>query len=521
MTNGVLDGYDFSMDDAAPLGMDVESGQRVQLNVRMLNRHGIVSGATGTGKSRTLQAMAEWLSQHGISTVLADGKGDMSGLAKEGKLSGEVLERARDLGQVECEGEWWEPTDIPVEFLALGGLGIGVSARVTVGSFGYKSLGKITKMTDAQLNALGNAFRVMDGDSTKPTETIEDLCAVLRGLRDDPDHSLTESICARIIDKLEKFEWENPGLFGGPEFDIMDLIRKDEYGWGYVSVIDSAKLSDKPEVLTTFLLWLMDQLCKHLPEVGDKEMKLVLLLDEAHLMFEDAPKEFINGVLRTIRRLRSKGVGVIFGSQQASDIPESILGQCGLRIQHAVRANTPKALRALRNTVDTFPVSVRYNIAAELTSMGIGEALVCIINEDGRTTDPAVTRMYVPRTSLEPLSDEEIESRAAKSELAGKYRRMEWERDESIRLRRTPPAPMVRTRPVGDAESDGESSGLLGMLNRARGRQNGSVRSVPLTEELGMDQDDIDAVTEYLGGERGTYSASDFQSSDDEWSSGD
>lgn len=508
MTNGVLKGYDFPMDVAAPLGVDVESGQRVQLNVKMLNRHGIVSGATGTGKSRTLQSMAEWLSQHGISTVLADGKGDMSGLARKGILSGALRERAQELGQM----EWWEGTSIPTEFLALGGQGIGVRARVTVGSFGYKSLGKITKMTDPQLSALGNVYRVMDGDSTRPTENIEDLCAVVRGLRDDPDHSLTESMAARIIDKLEKFDWENPGLFGGPEFDIMDLIRTDDDGWGYVSIIDSSKLSDKPEVLTTFLLWMLDQLSKHLPEVGDNEMKLVCLLDEAHIMFEDAPKEFVHGVLRTIRKLRSKGVGVIFGSQNASDIPEAILGQCGLRIQHALRANTPKALRALRATVDTFPMSARYNIATELTGMGIGEALVCIIDDDGRNTDPAVTRMYVPRTSLEPLEDDDTERIVAQSELSSKYRRMEWELEERERQRKTPPAPMVRLRAQRDAEDDESASGVLGMLGRLRDRHSGSPGpvSTELIDELGMDQDDIDAVTEYLGGERGTYSLDEF-----------
>lgn len=475
MSNGILKGYDFPAEIAAPLGTDVATGQRVQFNTRMLNRHGVISGATGTGKSRTLQGMAEWLSERGIPVLLTDGKGDMSGLCAEGELTDKQMERAHSIGQ-----DWWAPTYIPTEFLALGGNGIGVPARFTIGSFGWKSLSKLLGLTAAQHKALGNSFGSVSNDSTRPSETLSDLCAILRGLRDDPDHSLTESMCARIIDSIETFDRENPGLFGGPEFDIMDLIRKDDDGYGYVSIIDSSKLLDTPEVMTTALLWILDQLVKHLPEVGDEETKLVCLLDEAHTIFEDAPKEFVRTFVSTIKRLRSKGVGILLCSQNISDIPEAVLTQCGLRIQHTIRVNTPKSKRALRDTVDTFPESSQYNIARQMVSMPIGTALVCIVDDNGDMTEPAVCQMYTPRTSMEPLSDEEIGKLISESELGRKYARMEWEREEAERLRRSPVAPLTRPR-VTDAIGSA-LDGLQSLYDR----------------HTGMDDDDAEAAAQYL-----------------------
>lgn len=476
MANGILDGYEYDSRYVAPLGRDVATGFHVQLNIKMMNRHGYAAGATGTGKSRTIQGMAEWLSQNGVSVVMADGKGDMSGMAREGNLTGKVRARAQRLGQIDCENGWWEETSIPVEFLALGGNGIGVPVRVPVGTFGHKSLAKVCGLSAPQSLALASAFLASKNDS-EALETLDDLGSYLRGIKDDPESGVSPAVCDRILNRFAVFESENPGLFGGPEFDIMDVIAQDSFGWGRVSVIDSSKLADNPDVLTTFLLWLLDRMCDRLPEVGDNGIpKCVVFLDEAHLIFEDAPKEFTRGVVRTIKRLRSKGVGVFFCSQQASDIPDAVLSQCANRIQHALRANTPKELRELKKTADTFPVSKVYDIATELTQMPTGTALVCVMDDEGRPTPPSVCEMYVPRTSLDPLDDEEVWENVLASDLFRKYGELEAEHEMKRARARLIPAPVViqRPKPQEPVSAAPNGSPVRDLMDRITGRQNGS-----------------------------------------------
>lgn len=441
MANGILDGYESDSDFVCPMGTDRATGERVQLTLGRFNRHGIVTGATGTGKTRTIQQMLEWLSQNGVPSVMSDGKGDMSGMGLDGFLSEKSQKRMASTDQA----DWWEPTSIPVQFLALGGKGEGTAVRTTVGSYGYKSLAKLIGLSPAQSNALGTVFLTARRDQYELIE-IEDLRNYLRIVRDDPDSSISGGVCNRVIDALNLFEENNPGLFGGPEFDVMDLIRDDD-GWGMVSLIDSSQLQDNPEVLTTFLLWLLERLASQLPEVGDLEVpKLVFFFDEAHLMFTDAPKEFVHGVLKIVKRIRSKGVGIFFISQSAADIPGPILEQCANRIQHAVRASTPQQLRELKKTADTFPLSARYDILSELTSMAIGEALVCVIDDDGRPTPPAVTLIYVPRSSMAPMDDAKIREHTRRSLLQLKYLDMEREWRQSRELSTMPPEPVLRIR---------------------------------------------------------------------------
>lgn len=440
MTDGILDGYETDCPHVAYLGTDRLSGEMVQMPISRFNRHGLVAGATGTGKSRTIQQIAEWCSQAEVPVLLCDGKGDMSGLAKSGVLS----ERARKRTEVTGQDTWWEGNSFPVQFLAPGGQGSGVPMRITVGSFQYKSLAKIIGLTPAQTNALGSVF-LYARRANAELETIEDLQQYVRLVRDDPESSISSGVCNRISDALNLFEENNPGLFGGPEFDVMDLLKVTD-GWGNISIIDSSQLVDNPDVLTTFLLWLMAQLNSVLPEVGDQDKpRLVFFFDEAHMMFQDAPKEFTRSVLRLVKSIRSKGVGIFFISQSGADIPDAILGQCGNRIQHTIRANTPAQLRDLRKTADTFPISSRYDVAAELSNMEIGEALACIIDDDGRCTTPAVTMMYVPRSSMEPLSDEEIWQHTRRSPLWLKFRDAEREWRESKLQASMPPSPEVRS----------------------------------------------------------------------------
>ncbi|HWV47636.1 MAG TPA: helicase HerA-like domain-containing protein, partial [Nitrospira sp.] len=362
MTDGILDGYETDCQFVAYLGTDRLSGEMVQMPISRFNRHGLVAGATGTGKSRSIQQIAEWCSQAGVPVLLCDGKGDMSGLAREGNPSDKARKRMELTGQ----DTWWEGNSFPVQFLAPGGQGNGVPVRVTVGSFQYKSLAKIIGLTPAQTNALGSVFMYARRAKAE-LETIEDLQQYVRLVRDDPESSISSGVCNRIYDALNLFEENNPGLFGGPEFDVMDLLKvssSGEHVWGNVSIIDSSQLVDNPDVLTTFLLWLMAQLNSALPEVGDQDKpRLVFFFDEAHMMFQDAPKEFTRGIVRLVKSIRSKGVGIFFISQSGADIPDAVLAQCGNRIQHTLRANTPAQLRDLKKTADTFPISSRYDIA--------------------------------------------------------------------------------------------------------------------------------------------------------------
>lgn len=442
MVNGIMPGYDYDPEHCFLLGVDRASEGMVPLDFRKFNRHGFIGGATGTGKTVTIREMIEWLSQHGVPTLTVDAKGDLSGMTKEGALTEKLQQRVDALDQY-----FWEPTSLPVAYIAPGGNGYGVPAKINVHSFPVKSLARVLALTPAQTRNLSTSFREGKGDSARPTETLEDLVALLNGMRDNPEMSLTDSMAARIIEAIENLADNATGLFGGgPEFDVMDLIQRDSYGWGQVNVIDSSQLKETPEIVTTFLMWVTDQLAKHLPEVGDSEMKLVVFFDEAHLLFKDAPKEFVNSIVRTIKTLRSKGVGIFFCSQSDKDIPDDILEQCAARIQHALRVNTHRQKLNLKHTVDNFPASSDYDLEKELQGMGVGQALVSVLDDDGFATPPALTIVYVPRSLMEPVDEDEIREYVARHELTAKYRRKFADWNEERRERRYIPL-AVRTRP--------------------------------------------------------------------------
>ena len=464
--SGILEGYETESEYVVPLGADRATGQHVQLQLGRFNRHGFVCGATGTGKTTTIRNLAEFCSQNGVPILVPDIKGDLSGMAKSSPpLSGKKLERAEMCAQ----DDWWEPTSLPVQFISPGGNGAGVAARINVRSLGYKTLARLAKLSPAQTAALHTVFREADLCRTD-LETIDDLRDFLGSVREDPDISVSPRVCDNLNNALNLFEDDHPGLFGGPEFDVMDFIRQDG-GWGMVSLINSASMQDHPEVLTTFLLWVMKELVDKLPEVGDQEIpKLVIILDEAGNMFQDAPKEFVREVLKMIRAIRSKGVGVFFSSQNAADIPEAVLEQCANRIQHALRAFTSKQIRALAKTAETFPVTTRYNIPSELNSMGIGEALVCVMNDDGRPTPPAVALMYVPRTSMAPLSEDELHDYIRSSLIHQKYRDMERAYRLEKEAASLPPAPVVKVR------QEPQHNPVSDLLDRMRNRQGPEAR---------------------------------------------
>lgn len=443
MVNGIVPGYEYDPEHCILLGVDRASEGMVPLDYRKFNRHGFIGGATGTGKTVTIRNLIEGLSQFGIPSLTVDAKGDLSGMIREGKPNEKQQARIDLLDQY-----FWEPTSLPVAYIAPGGNGYGVPAKVNVHSFPVKSLARVLELTPAQTRNLKTAFREGNGDSARPIETLEDLNALLEGMRDNAEMSLSDAMAARIIEAVLNLQESANGLFGGgPEFDVMDLVKADEFGFGQVNIIDSSQLKETPAIVTTFLLWVLDQLAKSLPEVGDAELKLVVFLDEAHLLFKRANTEFVDSMVSTVKTLRSKGVGIFFCSQSDGDIPEDVMQQCAARIQHALRVNTHKQQLAVNHTKDNFPLSETYDIPKEIKGMGTGQALVSVLDDDGFASPPALTVVYVPRSLMEPVDEDEIRKHVAAHPLTAKYRRMFEEWNNERRERRYIPT-VVRTRPV-------------------------------------------------------------------------
>src|SRR3954468_18500066 len=375
------------------LGRGVHDGKVVpeavvQVPLAMMNRHGLVAGATGTGKTKTLQGMAEQLSAAGVPVLCADIKGDVSGLAAPGEAGGPAEKRSADLGLP------LSPTAFPVEFLSLGGVGPGVRVRATVSDFGAQLLAKVLQANETQEQSLGLVFHYADTKGL-PLLDLSDLRALLTFLDSDDGKaelegiggraSATVGVLLRALVGLE--DAGGTELFGEPQLDVNDLLRTAPGGRGIISSLDLPAVQARPKLFSTALMWLLAELFETLPEVGDLDKpKLVFFFDEAHLLFNGATKAFLESVEQTVRLIRSKGVGIFFVTQTPKDLPADILGQLGNRIQHALRAFTPDDAKALKATVSTFPKSDFYDLSELLTQMGIGEAAVTILADTGVPT---------------------------------------------------------------------------------------------------------------------------------------
>jgi DNA helicase HerA-like ATPase len=396
---------------------------RVRMPLSMLNRHGLVAGATGTGKTKTLQLIAEQLSDAGVPVFLADIKGDVSGMAAPGEASERVTKRAADTGTD------WQPKGFPCEFLALGGLGTGVPVRATMTSFGPVLLSKVLGLNETQESSLGLVFHFAD-KAGLPLLDLKDLRAVINHLVSDEGKGdlkelggLSTATAGVILRELIGLEDQGGDVFfGEPEFDTADLMRTTPDGKGVLSVMGLTAVQDKPKLFSTFLMWLLADLFHDLPEVGDVDKpKLVFFFDEAHLLFDDASEAFLDAIARTVRLIRSKGVGVFFVTQTPKDVPSEVLAQLGNRVQHALRAFTPDDAKALKATVSTFPKSDVYELGDLLTQMGIGEAVVTILSEKGAPTPIAWTRLRPPASLMAQLDPEKQTSIVAASELLDDY----------------------------------------------------------------------------------------------------
>lgn len=384
---------------------EIVTDAKVNLALKMMNRHGLIAGATGTGKTRTLQLIAEQLSDAGVPVFMLDVKGDLSGLAEAGKTNDALIERGNAVG-IPFEG-----SSFPLELYSLSGK-LGVSMRLTVEDFGPILLSRIMDLNDTQTGVLSVVFKYAE-DTQLPLVDLADLKRTLAYLAEGPgadeikaDYGkISTASSGAILRKIVAIEQQGLGhVFGEKEFDINDLFGKVD-GKGVITLLNISDVQDQPLLFSTFLLSLLAQLFKKLPEVGDLDKpKLVFFFDEAHLLFNGASKTFLGQIEQIIRLIRSKGVGVFFCTQAATDVPESVLGQLGNRVQHALRAFTPNDAENLRKTVRTYPTSDFYEIDKVLTSLGTGQALVTVLNDKGIPTEVVATHLVPARAVMGPCS---------------------------------------------------------------------------------------------------------------------
>ena len=425
-TEKIRAGYTFDT-PSIELGVLVVDGEPqpdtgIRISLSMLNRHGLVAGATGTGKTKTLQLLAEQLSAAGVSVFAADIKGDLSGIAIPGTPNEKLLARTSRIGQD------WQPAGCPTEFYALGGQGTGIPLRATVSSFGPILLSKVLGLNETQESSLGLVFHYADTEGLALLD-LADLRALLQHLTSDEGKEelkgiggLSTATVGVILRSLITLQTQGADeFFGEPEFDTRDLVRTSAHGHGVISLLELPNLQDRPRIFSTFLMWMLADLFHDLPEVGDLDKpKLMFFFDEAHLLFNGASKAFLDAIAQTVRLIRSKGVGIFFVTQSPTDVPDDVLAQLGSRIQHQLRAHTPRDAKALRATVETYPTS-QYELAETLQGLGIGEAIVTVLNPNGAPTPVAWTRMRAPQASMDPMPADWLASGVAASAMQAKY----------------------------------------------------------------------------------------------------
>lgn len=417
-----------ALDLGALVNGEAVASAQVRIPLAMTNRHGLVAGATGTGKTRTLQLLAEQLSAHGVAVFAADIKGDLSGVATPGQPNEKLLARAAGIGQD------WAAGASPTEYFALGGSAAGSGAsrgvpiRATVSGFGPLLLAKVLGLNATQESSLGLVFHYADREGLALVD-LSDLRAVLTFLTSDEGKAelkelggLSSATAGVILRELITFADAGADVFfGEPEFDVSDLLRTAPDGRGVISLLEVPGVADQPTLFSTFLMYLLAELFEVLPEVGDLDKpKLVFFFDEAHLLFRDASKDFIAAITQTVRLIRSKGVGVFFVTQTPKDVPGDVLAQLGSRVQHALRAFTPDDARALRASVRTYPTS-GYDLERVLQELGTGEAIVTVMGEKGAPTPVAWTRLRAPRGLMSPTPAAAIEAAVAASALLPAY----------------------------------------------------------------------------------------------------
>ncbi|WP_422348835.1 helicase HerA-like domain-containing protein [Flagellimonas sp.] len=413
--------------DYITMGAGMLNGQAiknafVKIPLKTLNRHGLIAGATGTGKTKTLQVISENLSDKGIPVLLMDLKGDLSGIAQPSPGHPKIDERHEQIGLP------FEPNAFPVEILSLSEQD-GVRLRATVSEFGPVLLSRILDLTVTQEGIVAVVFKYCD-DNKLPLLDLKDFKKVLQYATGEGKKEfqsaygrISTSSTGTILRKIIELEQQGADLFFGEKsFDVEDLVRIDENGRGYINIIRLTDIQDRPKLFSTFMLSLLAEIYATFPEQGDSDRpELVLFIDEAHLIFKEASKALLEQIESIVKLIRSKGIGLYFVTQNPTDVPDDVLGQLGLKVQHALRAFTAKDRKAIKLTAENYPISEFYDTKEVLTSMGIGEALISALDEKGRPTPLAATLLRAPMSRMDVLTDAELKQAIGNSKLIKKY----------------------------------------------------------------------------------------------------
>ncbi|MBN8831856.1 MAG: DUF853 family protein [Sphingomonadales bacterium] len=448
------------MADETSIFIGLGGGEPQKLVLRRANRHGLIAGATGTGKTVTLQGIAESFSAHGVPVFLADVKGDLSGIAMAGsptaKNADKLIARAQEIGLAD-----YAFADNPAIFWDLYGEQ-GHPVRTTISEMGPLLLARLMDLNEVQEGVLSIAFRYADEEGLLLLN-LDDLQSMLAYCAENADAltakygNVTKASVGAIQRQLLQLDSQGGGrFFGEPALDIHDFIQTDDKGRGYINILAADKLMQSPKLYATFLLWLLSELFETLPEIGDPDKPvLVFFFDEAHLLFDDAPKALVDKIEQVVRLIRSKGVGVYFVTQNPIDIPEEIAGQLGNRVQHALRAFTPRDQKAVKSAAETFRANPQIDVESAITELKVGEALVSLLQEDGSPSIVQRTLIAPPRSRLGPLEPKERAIIQSISPCAGRYdEEIDRESAEEILAARGAAAAAAATAAKAQAEAD-------------------------------------------------------------------
>jgi len=401
----------------------VVSGANVQLPLKTMNRHGLVAGATGTGKTKTLQMITEALSDASVPVVVMDIKGDFSGIAEPGTMNDKIADRIQKLNIT------WEATGFPVELLKLGSKLEGVQLRATVTEFGPILLSKVLGLNDTQQGFVAMMFKYCD-DNKLPILDLKDFIKTLQFASNEgkPEiektyGKISTTTSGTILRKVIELQQQGADVFFGEKsFEVDDLMRISDDGRGIISVLRLMDMQDKPKLFSSFMLQMLAELYATCPEEGDLDKpKLIMFIDEAHLIFNEASQALLEQIETVIKLIRSKGIGIFFCTQNPMDVPASVLGQLGMKIQHALRAFTAADRKIIKQTAENYPETDFYKTDDLITQMGIGEAMVTLLNEKGIPTPLVHCMMCPPRSRMDVLTDDEVRNLMANSKLTAKY----------------------------------------------------------------------------------------------------
>jgi len=443
---------------------------------RMANRHGLIAGATGTGKTVTLRVIAECFSRIGVPVFMADVKGDLSGIARAGAENPKISER---LSKLAIEG--FQFAAYPVAFWDLFGEQ-GHPVRTTISDMGPLLMARLLNLNETQSGVLTMVFKIAD-DSGMLLLDLKDLRAMLQHVGDNAAQFKTKygNVSAASVGAIQRglLALEEQGgdkFFGEPALDLEDMMQTDSQGRGIINILTADKLINAPKLYATFLLWLLSELFERLPEVGDPEKpKLAFFFDEAHLLFNDAPNVLLEKIEQVIRLIRSKGVGVYFVTQNPLDVPDVVLGQLGNRVQHALRAFTPRDQKAVKAAATTFRQNKNVDVESAITELGVGEALVSFLNDKGQPTPVERALIYPPHSQLQPLSQGEREQVIKQSTLYGHYEKVADRESAYEMLKTRAPQPASMQAPgSGGSEWQAEAGKLLGALSKSAAHAVGS-----------------------------------------------